>query len=84
MRLLCGYHKSFKRKHAVRYLLYVVNRVKVALNQIHHYYRERFGIETRYRYKTTVLSVPQIKSQSSDFLFVALAFILVNLWIYLI
>lgn len=84
MRVICGYHKGFKGKHAIRYLVYVVHRVKVAFNQIHHYYRERFGIETSYRVKNNCRIRTTTKNPVLRLLFVALAFILVNLWIYLL
>jgi hypothetical protein len=47
MRVVCGYHKGFKGQHGIRYLVYATHRVKIALNQLHHYYRQRFGIETQ-------------------------------------
>ena len=51
LRVVCGYHKGFKGQHGIRYLIYAVHRVKITLNQLHHYYRQRFGIETSYRLK---------------------------------
>jgi hypothetical protein len=84
MRVICGYHKGFKGQHGIRYLLFVVHRVKVALNQIQHYYRQRFGIETSYRVKNHCRIPTTTKNPVLRLLFVALAFILVNLWIFLL
>jgi hypothetical protein len=84
MRVVCGYHKGFKAQHGIRYLVYVVHRVKIALNQLHHYYRQRFGIETSYRLKNHCRIRTTTKNPVLRLLFVALAFILVNLWVYLL
>jgi putative transposase len=84
MRVVCGYHKGFKGQHGIRYLVYAVHRVKMALNQLHHYYRQRFGIETSYRLKNHCRIRTTTKNPVLRLLFVALAFILVNLWVYLL
>jgi len=83
MRVVCGYHKGFKGQHGIRYLVYATHRVKIALNQLHHYYRQRFGIETSYRLKNHCRIRTTTKNPVLRLLFVALAFILVNLWVYL-
>jgi putative transposase len=84
MRVVCTYCKGFKGKHGIQYSLYVVHRVKVALHQLHHHYKERFGIETSYRMKNHCRIRTTTKNPVTRFLFVALAFLLVNLWVYLL
>ena len=84
MRVICSYLKGFKGQHGIHYFLYVGHRVNVALNQIHHHYRERFGIETSYRIKHNCRIRTTTKNPITRLLFVALAFILVNLWVYLL
>ncbi|HEY9653862.1 MAG TPA: ISH3 family transposase [Crinalium sp.] len=84
MRVVCNYHKGRRGKHGIAYFVYVVHRVEVALRQIHHYYRERFGIETSYRIKNHCRIRTTSKNPVVRLLFVALAFILVNLWVYLL
>lgn len=84
MRVVCTYYKGFKGKHGIQYTLYVVHRVKVALHQLHHHYKDRFGIETSYRIKNHCRIRTTSKNPVTRFLFVALAFILVNLWVYLL
>lgn len=84
MRVVCTYYKGFKGKHGIQYSLYVVHRVKVALHQLHHHYRARFGIETSYRMKNHCRIRTTTKNPVTRFLFVALAFLLVNLWVYLL
>ena len=74
----------FKGQHGIRYLVYATHRVKIALNQLHHYYRQRFGIETSYRLKNHCRIRTTTKNPVLRLLFVALAFILVNLWVYLL
>jgi putative transposase len=84
MRVVCNYHKGFKGKHGIQYTLYVVHRVTVALGQLHQHYKERFGIETSYRIKNQCRIRTTSKNPVTRLLFVALAFILVNLWVYLL
>jgi putative transposase len=84
MRVVCTYYKGFKGKHGIQYTLYVVHRVTVALHQLHQHYKERFGIETSYRIKNQCRIRTTSKNPVVRLLFVALAFILVNLWVYLL
>lgn len=84
MRVVCTYYKGFKGKHGIQFALYVVHRVTIALNQLHQHYKERFGIETSYRIKNQCRIRTTSKNPVVRLLFVALAFILVNLWVYLL
>lgn len=84
MNIVCGYQKGFKGQHGVRYQLYVTYRVKVALHQLHAHYRERFGIESSYRLKNQGRIRTTTHNPITRLLFVAIAFILVNLWVYLL
>jgi putative transposase len=84
MRVVCTYQKGLKGKHGIQYSLYVVHRVKVALHQLHQHYKDRFGIETSYRLKNQCRIRTTSKNPVTRLLFVALAFILVNLWVYLL
>ncbi|MCG8366118.1 MAG: transposase [Pseudanabaenales cyanobacterium] len=84
MAIICRYYKGIRGRHGIQYLIYVVYRVKVALHQVHHHYRDRFGIETSYRIKNQCRIRTTTKNPVLRLLFVALAFILVNLWIYLL
>lgn len=82
--IVCRYRKGERGKHGIDYLLYVVFQVKVALHDIPRHYRDRFGIETSYRIKNCCRIRTTTKNPVLRLLFVALAFILVNLWIYLL
>jgi len=81
--VICSYHKSCHGLQGIAYLIYVVYRVKVALHGIRLRYRGRFGIETSYRIKNHCRIRITTKNPVIRLLFVALAFILVNLWAYL-
>ena len=84
MRVVCTYYKGFKGKHGIQYTLYVVHQVNIALHQLHHHYKDRFGIETSYRLKNHCRIRTTTKNPVTRFLFVALAFLLVNLQVYLL
>ncbi len=81
MRVVCTDAKGFKGKHGIQYALDVVHRVTVALNQWPQPYKERFGLETSYRSKNGCRLRTTSKKPVLRLLFVALAFILTNLWV---
>jgi putative transposase len=64
--------------------LFVIYRVKVATPQLPRHYRARFGIETSYRMKNACRIRTTTRHPVVRLLFVALAFILVNLWVWLL
>jgi hypothetical protein len=82
--VVCRYAKGARHVHGIQYLLYVVYRVKVALGAVREQYRLRFGIETSYRIKNYARIRTTTKNPVVRLLFVALAFILVNIWIFLL
>ena len=82
--VVCRYQKGHRQRHGVQHLLYVTHRVHVDPHQVHQHYRDRFGIETSYRIKNHCRIRSTTKKPRLRLLFVALAFILVNLWVYLL
>jgi putative transposase len=84
MVVVCRYRKGAQGKYGIQYLLYVVYRANVAWSQVHRHYRDRFGIETSYRVKNHARIRSTTKNPVLRLLYVALAFILVNLWVYLL
>jgi Transposase DDE domain len=82
--VVCSYAKGARKKYGVEYLLYVVYRGKVALGGVRDQYRYRFGIETSYRIKNYARIRTTTKNPVLRLLFMALAFILVNIWIFLL
>ena len=84
MSVVCRYHKGKRGKHGIQYLLFVSYRVKVALHQLPLHYRDRFGIETSYRIKNQCRIRTTTQQPTIRLLFVGLAFVLVNLWVWLL
>lgn len=84
MAVVCRYRKGVRRQHGIQYLLFVVYQVKVATQQLPLLYRARFGIETSYRLKNSCRIRTTTRHPVVRLLFVALAFILVNLWVWLL
>ena len=84
MVVVCRYHKGRKHQHGIQYLLYVAYDIRVAPHQLHHHYRDRFGIETSYRIKNHCRIRSTTKKPTLRLLFVAIAFLLVNLWVFLL
>jgi hypothetical protein len=82
--VVCRYRKGVRGKHGIEYLLYIVYRVKVALEAVRTRYRQRFGIETSYRIKNPCRIRTTTKNPVLRLLFVALTFVLVNIWIALL
>jgi hypothetical protein len=82
--VLCHYLKGHRGQHGIQYCLYVAHRMNVSLHQLHDHYRQRFGIESTYRMKNSCRIRTTTKNPVLRFFFVALAFILINLWIYLL
>jgi hypothetical protein len=82
MVVICRYRNGAHGKHGIQYLLYVVYRANVAWSQGHRHYRYRFGIETSYRIKNQARIRSTTKNPVLRLLYVALAFILVNLSVY--
>lgn len=82
--MICRYAKGARQIHGIEYLLYVVYRVKVALGAVRQQYLQCFGIETSYGIKNYARIHTTTKNPVLRLLFVALAFILVNIWIFLL
>lgn len=58
--------------------------MQLTLRSIHSDYRLRFGIESSYRMKNQCRIKTTTKNPIVRFLFVSIAFLIVNLWIYLL
>ena len=84
MAVVCRYRKGARGQHGLQYLLFVVHRIDVALQQLPQHYRDRFGIETSYRLKNQCRIRTSTRNPLLRLLFVAIAIILVNLWVWLL
>lgn len=81
--VVCSYYQGQRNKHGIQYVAYAVYKVKLGLRSLHHDYRKRFGIETSYRLKNQCRIRTTTKNPIVRFLFVGLAFLLTDLWVYL-
>ena len=81
MHVVCSYYKGHKHRHGIQYCLYVSHRYRLSLASLHQDYRRRFGIETSYRLKNLCRIRSTTKNPVVRLLFVALGFIIVNVWI---
>ncbi len=82
--IICTYKKGKRREYGREFFVYAVHKVKLSLHSIHDDYRLRFGIESSYRMKNQCRIKTTIKNPTIRFLFVALAFLIINIWIYLL
>lgn len=69
-----------QRKKA-RWLLYVVLNLSWQPQQVHTCYQRRFGIESSFRHMRQVHATTTSRNAAVRFFLIALAFVLVNLWI---
>ena len=82
--VVCTYKKGKRGKRGIEYFAYAVYQNQSSLRSIHGDYRLRFGIESSYRMKNQCRIKTTTKNPIVRFLFVSLAFLIVNLWIYLL
>lgn len=82
--IVCTYKNGKRRAHGREFFVYAVHQVKLSLHLIHDDYRLRCGIESSYRMKNQCRVKTTIKNPTLRFLFVALAFLIINIWIYLL
>lgn len=82
--VVCKYKKGKRRQNGLELFAYAVYEPRLSLIPIHDDYRLRFGIESSYRMKNLCLIKTNIKNPIIRFLFVALAFLILNIWIYLL
>lgn len=79
--VVCRYSKGrYKRSGIVRFAYLVIGNLKLRPDQIFHEYRRRFGIEASYRLMDTMRARTTTHCVALRLFFVALAFLLLNLW----
>jgi len=82
--VVCRYLKGRRGKHGIERLGYVViGDLPWQPTQVRDGYRLRFGVETSYRLMNQVRARTTSPEPTRRLLYVALAFLLVNLWTYL-
>ena len=71
-------------KHGLKYLAFVVHKVRLEIRALPGDYRKRFGIESSYRLKNLCRIRTTTKNPVTRLLYVGIAFLLVNLWVFII
>jgi hypothetical protein len=82
--VVCRYHHGNAGQHGREYFLYAVHRVPMRGRPLFHDYRRRFEIETSYRLKNLCRIKTTTKHPAVRLLFVGIAFVLVDIWVYLL
>ena len=82
--VICTYKKGKRGKYGIEYFAYAVHHLQLSLKSIHRDYRLRFGIESSYRMNNQCRIKTITKNPIVRFLFVSLAFLIVNNRIYLL
>ena len=70
-------------RHGLEYQAYAVHKVPIRLRGVPDEYRKRFGIESSYRLKNQSRLRTSTKNPVIRLLYMGIAFLLVDLWIYL-
>jgi putative transposase len=78
------YEMGRRGQHGVKYLAFVVYKVPLRIRALPGDYRKRFGIESSYRLKNLCRIRTTTKNPVARFLYVGIAFLLVNLWVFII
>lgn len=81
--VVCRYRNGKADKHGREYFVYALHRVTLRGGALFHDYRRRFGIETSYRLKNTCRIKTTTKNPTVRLLFVGIAFVLLDVWVYL-
>ena len=79
--IIVKYKKGKRGKKGREYYVYVTNKIKINIEQIHSCYRKRFGIESSYRMKNICRIRTTTKKPVWRLLFVGISFLLVNIWV---
>ncbi|MCP4113790.1 MAG: ISH3 family transposase [Desulfobacteraceae bacterium] len=78
------YEMGRRGHHGVKYLAFVVYKVSLGIRALPGDYRKRFGIESSYRLKNLSRIRTTTKNPVTRLLYVGIAFLLVNLWVFII
>jgi len=81
--VVCKYSKGrYARRGAYHFAYLVIGELKMDPHQVFEVYRRRFGIETSYRLMNTMRARTTSTLVTLRLFYVALAFLLLNLWCY--
>lgn len=76
------YSKGRYRRKGMRYFAYAVYGMDIPVQKTFQEYRKRFGVESSYKLKNLALPRTSTKNPVLKLLYLGLAFLLVNIWIY--
>ncbi|MFQ5816265.1 MAG: ISH3 family transposase [Candidatus Hydrothermarchaeaceae archaeon] len=80
--VLVKYSKGKYKRKGARHFAYAVYGVDIPVHKTFHEYRKRFGVESSYKLRNLALPRTSTKNPVLRLLYVGLAFLLVNVWIY--
>ena len=82
--VVCKYSKGrYLRRGVAMFAYALLGPTMISLNQVYHEYRYRFGIESTYRLLNKVWAWTSSRNPKLRLLYVGIALILVNIWVYL-
>lgn len=82
LHVVIKYSKGRYKRQGAKYFAYAVYGMDMPVNRTFNEYRKRFGIESSYKLKNLALPRTSTKNSVLRLLYVGLAFLLVNVWIY--
>lgn len=80
--IVVRYRRGRWGRRGLEYLAFAVHGVDIPVARTHREYRKRFGIESSYKLMNTARARTSSRSPVLRLLYVALGFLLMNLWIY--
>jgi putative transposase len=80
--IVARYYRGKWNRHGVEYFAFAVYGIDMPAGKTHREYRKRFGVESSYKLKNLALPRTSTKNPVLRLLYVGLAFLLVNVWIY--
>ncbi len=81
--VVARYYRGKWNRRGIEYFAFAVSGIDIPAGKTHKEYRKRFGIETSYRLMNAARARTTSRSPAIRLLYVGLAFLLMNLWIYL-
>ena len=78
------YQMGRRGQHGLKYHAFAVYKIPLRIRALPADYRKRFGIESSYRQKNLCRIRTSTKNPVTRLLYVGIAFLLVNLWVFLI
>jgi putative transposase len=80
--IVVRYRRGRWGRRGLEYLSFAVHGVDIPVARTHREYRKRFGIESSYKLMNTARARTSSRSPVLRLLYVAMGFLLLNLWIY--